>query len=201
MLLLSTMQSRCAWVKSSNPLSVTYHDTEWGVPIHDDQKLFEFIVLESAQAGLSWQTILNRREGYRSAFHRFDPKKVAAMTTKEVEQLMQDQAIIRNRRKIEATIKNARAFLAVQNEWGSFTAYAWKWVDGVPIQNAWKHRDEVPASTPLAHTMSADLKKRGFAFLGPTIWYAHMEAVGMVNDHTIDCFRYAEIKRLSREET
>lgn len=185
--------NRCKWVKTDNKLYLDYHDQEWGVPVTDDQTLFEFIVLESAQAGLSWELILKKREGYRRAFKGFDPKKVAKMTKKDVERLLKDESIIRNRLKIEATIKNAKAFLEVQKEFGSFAAYMWRWVDNTPIQNRWKSIKQIPAETELSKAMSKDLKKRGFSFLGPTVWYAHMQAVGMVNDHTINCFRYKEI--------
>jgi DNA-3-methyladenine glycosylase I len=188
--------TRCAWSEGSDENYVRYHDEEWAVPIRDDQKLFEFMVLESAQAGLSWRTILNRREGYRKAFKQFDPKKVAKMTEKDVERLMRDASIIRNRLKINATINNAKRFLEVQKEFSSFSTYMWSWVNGKPIQNAWKEGSEIPAITPLAVQMSKDLKKRGFTFLGPTIWYAHMQAVGMVNDHTKNCFRHKEVKMM-----
>lgn len=184
------MNKRCAWVNPNNGLYVNYHDTEWGVPVHDDQKLFEFIVLESAQAGLSWEIILKKREGYRKAFKNFDPKKVAKMTDTHVEKLLKDPSIVRNRLKVTATIENAKRFLEVQKEFGSFSDYMWGWVKGKPIQNAWKTIKQLPAKTPLAEAMAKDLKKRGFKFLGPTVWYAHMQAVGMVNDHTTDCFRY-----------
>lgn len=182
---------RCAWAK--NPLAIAYHDTEWGVPLHDDQKLFEFVVLEGAQAGLSWDTILAKRDAYRLAFDHFDPAKIAAYGSKEIERLMGNAGIVRNRMKIESAIKNARAFLAVQAEFGSFDAYQWRFVDGKSIENHWKEFSQIPASTPLSETISKDLKKRGFNFVGPTIVYAHMQAVGMVNDHTTDCFRYAEL--------
>lgn len=190
--------NRCAWVKLDNPLYIDYHDTEWAVPVFNDQKLFEFIVLESAQAGLSWEIILKKREGYRKAFKNFDPKKVAKMTNVDVEKSMQDVSIVRNRLKITATISNAQAFLAMQKEFGSFATYMWQWVQGTPIQNNLKHRDEIPAKSALAEAMAKDLKKRGFKFLGPTVWYAHMQAVGMVNDHTIDCFRHKEVQRYSQ---
>ena len=184
--------TRCRWSGSEDPLYIAYHDTEWGVPVFDDQKLFEFIVLESAQAGLSWKTILNRREGYRNAFKNFDPAEVAKMTEEDVERLMRDASIIRNRKKIEATIKNAKAFLKVQDEFGSFANYMWGFTGGKPILNSW-NTGEIPAITPLSMDMAKDLKRRGFAFLGKTTWYAHMQAVGMVNDHEVDCFRYHEV--------
>ncbi len=184
---------RCAWAEGKGPLYETYHDTEWGVPVYDDQKLFEFIVLESAQAGLSWQTVLNKREGYRKAFKNFDPKKVAKMTPAEQTKLLLNPGIIRNRLKIAATITNAEAFLRIQKEFGSFTTYMWHWVDGKPIDAKRQAMSDVPAVTDLAIMMAKDLKKRGFKFLGPTVWYAHMQAVGIVNDHTIDCFRHKQI--------
>lgn len=176
-----------------NPKYVAYHDTEWGKPITDDRILFEFMVLESAQAGLSWETILNRREEYRKAFYGFEAVRVAKMTEKDVARLMQDAGIIRNGRKIRSAIKNAQAFLIAQKEHGSFARYMWSWVDQMPIQNNWSNITCVPATTPLAIQMSKDLKKRGFTFLGPTIWYAYMQAIGMVNDHTTDCFRHKEV--------
>lgn len=171
-----------------------YHDTQWGVPTTDDRVLFEFIVLESAQAGLSWQLILNKREGYRTAFADFDPHKVAIFTQKDIEHLMQDAGIVRNRKKIEATVQNAQAFLEVQKAYGSFAHYMWEWVDGVPLQGDIRHHTEIPAQTALSVEMSKDLKKRGFAFLGPVVWYSHMQAVGMVNDHERACFRHAEVR-------
>lgn len=186
-------RNRCAWVNLKNQRSIEYHDHEWGVPIHDDQKLFEFIVLESAQAGLSWEIILKKREGYRGVFKNFDPVKVARMTQDDVERLFKDASIIRNRLKIEATINNARQFIKIQKEFSSFSAYMWKVVDGKPIQNKWKDINSLPKTTKLAVDMAKDLKKRGFIFLGPVVWYAYMEAVGMVNDHTVDCFRFSEV--------
>ncbi len=183
---------RCAWVEEGNTLYEKYHDTEWGVPVKEDQKLFEFLVLEGAQAGLSWITILRKREGYRAAFKNFDPKKVACMTEKDVEKLMQDPAIVRNRLKINATIENAKAFLKIQKEFGSFSKYIWAFTGGKQIQNKRKTIKDIPAVTPLAEEISKDLKKRGFRFVGPTIMYAHIQATGMVNDHTIDCFRYKQ---------
>ena len=188
--------NRCIWANPNNELYVKYHDTEWSVPVYDDQKLFEFIVLESAQAGLSWEIILKKREGYRNAFLDFDPHMVARLDDAHVEQLLNDEGIIRNRLKIQSTIKNARAFLAIQEEFGSFSAYMWNWVDNAPIQNTWKSHTEVPATTDLSIAMSKDLKKRGFGFLGPTVWYAHMQAVGMVNDHVTSCFRHKEIREI-----
>lgn len=188
------MKKRCTW-PGEDPLYIKYHDEEWGVPVKDDQELFEFITLEGAQAGLSWITILKKREGYRKAFKNFDPKKCAKLTEKDVEKLMQDESIVRNRLKINSVITNAKAFLAIQKEFGSFSKYMWDWVDGKPIQNKFKNISDVPAVTKLAETMAKDLKKRGFKFLGPTIWYAHMQACGMVNDHTTDCFRHKEVSK------
>lgn len=187
---------RCTWVNNKNSAYVKYHDKEWGVPVFDDQTLFEFIVLESAQAGLSWEIILNKRDGYRKLFKNFDPKKVALFTKRDVARLLKDERIVRNRLKIEATITNARAFRSIQKEFGSFSNYMWGWVNNTPIQNAWKHDEPLPAVTELATAMSKDLKKRGFKFLGPTVWYAHMQAVGMVNDHSVECFRYHEVKHM-----
>ena len=191
------MKNRCAWVKDFDPMMVDYHDQEWGVPVHDDRKHFEFLVLEGAQAGLSWSTILHRREGYRKAFSGFDPEKVARYTDKRIEQLTADASIIRNRQKIAATVKNAHAFLAVQEEFGSFDAYCWRFVGGRPLVNRWKDTSQVPATSPESDAFSKDLKTRGFGFVGSTIVYAHMQAVGMVNDHLIDCFRYSEVQRLT----
>lgn len=183
------MKTRCAWVPPDNQLYEEYHDKEWGVPVHDDRLHFEFLILEGAQAGLSWLTILKRREAYRKAFDHFDPKKVAKYDQKKIEELMQNEGIIRNRLKIESAVTNATAFLEVQKEFGSFDKYIWSFVGGKPIQNKWKSRDQVPAKTPEAEKLSKDLMKRGFRFVGPTIIYAHMQAIGMVNDHTVDCFR------------
>ena len=182
---------RCGWA-GNDPLYRAYHDREWGVPVHDDRTLFEFITLEGAQAGLSWLTILRKREGYRSAFAGFDPETVAGFDALKVAELLADPGIVRNRLKVESTIGNARAFLKVQEEFGSFDAYVWRFVEGKPIRNAWKSLQEIPASTPLSDALSRDLKKRGFRFVGSTICYAHMQATGMVNDHTTDCFRWLE---------
>ena len=186
--------SRCAW-STNNPLMIAYHDTEWGVPLHDDQKLFEFLILEGMQAGLSWSTILNKRENFRRAFAEFDVEKVAHFGTREIDRLLQDAGIIRNRLKIEAAINNAQRFSEVQKEIGSFDAYVWGFVNGRPIQNGFKSLQEIPAKTPLSDAISKDLKARGFKFVGSTIVYAHMQATGMVNDHTVDCFRYKEVDR------
>ncbi len=188
-----TAPCRCPWVDQSKPDYVAYHDTEWGVPIHDDRLIFEFITLEGAQAGLSWYTILRRREGYRQAFAGFDPEEVARFNNERVSTLLQDPGIIRNRAKVEATVTNARAFLKVQAEFGSFAAYIWRFVDGRPRVSELRSLADFPVTSPAAEALSRDLKQRGFRFVGPTICYAHMQATGMVNDHTIDCFRRDEI--------
>lgn len=181
--------NRCSWC-GDDPLYVRYHDEEWGVPVHHDATLFEFLVLEGAQAGLSWLTILRRRDAYRSAFAQFSAEKVARFGDRDIERLVGDASIIRNRAKIRAAIGNARAFLEVQEEFGTFDAYIWRFVEGRPLRNAWGRLEDIPAMTPLSETISKDLKGRGFGFVGPTIVYAHMQATGMVNDHLIDCFRY-----------
>ncbi|MRR56183.1 MAG: DNA-3-methyladenine glycosylase I [Deltaproteobacteria bacterium] len=191
----SATLARCAWV-GEDPLYRAYHDNEWGVPVYDDNLLFEFLTLEGAQAGLSWLTILRKRSGYRDAFAGFDPEVVARFDAEKVAALLANPGIVRNRLKVESTITNARAFLAVQQEFSSFEAYQWRFVDGKPIRNAWKNIGEVPASTPVSDAMSRDLKQRGFRFVGSTICYAHMQAVGMVNDHTVDCFRWREISEM-----
>lgn len=188
-----TAEKRCQWTAGGNALYLDYHDREWGVPLHDDRALFEFLVLEGAQAGLSWSTILNKREGYRRAFAGFDPRQVARFTPARVEKLLQDPGIVRNRLKVESAVSNARAFLEVQEAFGSFDAYIWRFVDGRPIQNAWTRLKQIPASTPASDAISKDLKQRGFRFVGSTIIYAHMQATGMVNDHTTDCFRWREL--------
>ena len=180
---------RCPWVDISKPDYVAYHDEEWGVPVHDDRKLFEFLVLEAAQAGLSWYTILRKREGYRQAFDDFDAHKIIHYDEVKVQALMNNPGIIRNRLKILATISNARHFLAIQEEFGSFDAYIWRFVDGKPIVHEFQHLADYPATSPQAQALSKDLKKRGFKFLGPTVCYAHMQATGMVNDHALGCFR------------
>lgn len=187
-----TTISRCPWC-GDDPLYVRYHDDEWGVPVHDDRKLFEFLILEGAQAGLSWLTILRRREGYRQAFADFDAERVALFDDDDFDRLVQDASIIRNRAKIRAAIGNAQAFLAVQEESGSFDTYIWAFVEGSPIQNSWCELGDLPATTPLSEKISKDLKTRGFRFVGPTIVYAHMQATGMVNDHLVSCFRYRTI--------
>jgi len=181
---------RCSW--PSTELDIAYHDREWGVPVHDDQVLFEFLILEGAQAGLSWSTILKKRENYRRAFARFDPKKVARFDAARKRLLMKDEGIVRNRLKIESTVSNAHAFVAVQKEFGSFDRYIWQFVGGQPIRNSRKGRD-IPARTAESDAMSKDLQKRGFRFVGSTICYAFMQAVGMVNDHTVDCFRHRQV--------
>jgi len=182
---------RCGWAR--NDLAIEYHDTEWGVPLHNDQKLFEFIVLEGAQAGLSWDTILKKREAYRRAFAGFDVEKVARFGEKQIEKLLSDPGIIRNRLKIASAINNARAFIKVAEEFGSFDSYIWRFVDGKPLINRWKELSEIPARTPLSDLISKDLKKRGFSFVGSTIVYAHMQATGMVNDHLTSCFRFKDL--------
>ena len=192
---MNTAPTRCSWARSDNPLMVRYHDEEWGVPIHDDRKHFEFLILEGAQAGLSWSTILNKREGYRNAFSGFDPVKVARYTAKRIETLTLNPAIIRNRLKIESAVKNAKAFLAIQQEFGTFDAYCWRFVDGRPKLNRWKTMKQIPATSPQSDAFSKDLKRRGFNFVGSTIIYAHMQAVGMVNDHIVECFRHDEVSR------
>lgn len=178
---------RCSWAQ--DPLMVEYHDKEWGVPVHDDAALFEMLTLEGAQAGLSWSTILKRRQTYRDAFDNFDPFKVSGYTQKDVKRLLADKGIIRNRLKVQSTISNAKQFLKIQQEFGSFDRYIWRFVDGIPIRNNFKTHSQIPSSTMLSDKISKDLQKRGFSFVGTTICYAFMQAVGMVNDHTVDCFR------------
>ena len=184
-------KKRCDWAK--NPLAVVYHDEEWGSPLHDDRLLFEFLILEGAQAGLSWDTILKKRPHYRKVYKRFDPKKVARFGKAEVERLLADPGIVRNRLKVESSIQNAKLFLEVQKEFGSFDAYIWDFVGGKPRRNRWKQMGQVPATTPESDAMSKALKKRGFRFVGSTICYAFMQATGMVNDHTTSCFRYRQV--------
>ena len=186
---------RCGWC-GTDELYVAYHDEEWGVPVRDDRTLFEFLILEGAQAGLSWSTILNKREGYRRLYDGFDPQIVARYDAGKRAELLSDPAIVRNRAKVAASIGNARSFLDVQSEFGSFSDYIWRFTDGRPIQNRWKTLADIPAITPLAETISKDLKKRGFKFVGPTIIYAHLQATGMVNDHLVSCFRHAEVAAL-----
>ena len=183
------MKKRCLW-PSDDKLMIKYHDKEWGVPVYDDRVQFEFLILEGAQAGLSWSTILNKRDGYRKAFADFDVEKVARFTKKRIEKLLLDPAIVRNRLKVKSAVTNAKAFLAVQNEFGSFSDYIWGFVDGQPIQNRFKKDGDIPATSPESDQLSKDLKQRGFKFVGSTIIYAHMQATGLVNDHVVGCFRY-----------
>lgn len=187
-----TQPSRCEWA-GTDPVYVSYHDHEWGVPVHDDRRLFEFLILEGAQAGLSWSTILNKRDNYRRAFAGFEPAVVAAFDDAKSAELLADPGIVRNRLKVKAAVTNARAFLVVQEEFGSFDAYVWQFVGGQPVQNRWTRLGEIPAETDESRALSKDLKRRGFTFVGPTICYAFMQAVGMVNDHITTCFRYAEL--------
>lgn len=186
---------RCEWAKID--LAIIYHDTEWGVPVHEDNLHYEYIVLDGAQAGLSWDTILKKRENYRKAFDGFDPQKVARYTGRRVENLLQNPGIIRNRLKVNSAIKNAKAFLKVQEEYGSFDAYIWQFVEGETIHNKWKKLEDVPPTSTESDAMSKDMKSRGFNFVGSTICYAYMQAAGMVNDHVISCFRYKAIKKMS----
>ena len=186
------MKTRCSWA-GADPDYVRYHDREWGVPVHDDRRLFEFLILEGAQAGLSWLTILKKRPNYINAYDNFDPHKVAAYNSRKVKALISNAGIIRNRLKIEASIQNARSYLAVQQEFGSFDKYVWQFVGGKTLKNSWQATAEIPAQSEASAAMSSDLKKRGFKFVGPTICYAFMQATGLVNDHTVDCFRYEEV--------
>jgi len=185
---------RCDWL-TEDETYIAYHDTEWGMPVHDDGKLFEMLILEGAQAGLSWLTVLKRRETYRTAYDTFDPAKIAQWDQDKIESLLKDPGIIRNRLKVEAAKTNALAFLQIVEKFGSFDQFIWSFVGGRPIRNSWENISEIPATTPASDTMSKDLRKRGFKFVGPTICYAFMQAVGMVNDHTVDCFRYKELPR------
>ncbi len=187
-------KQRCQWVHNQPDIYIDYHDKEWGVPVYEDRKIFEMLVLESAQAGLSWLTILKRREGYLKAFVNFDYEKVSQFTEQDVEKLIKDEGIIRNRKKIEATINNAKIFMLIQQEFGSFSKYIWGFVGGKPIQNKFKVMSEIPATSTISDILSKDLKKRGMKFIGSTIIYAHMQAMGMVNDHEKTCFRYCEVK-------
>jgi DNA-3-methyladenine glycosylase I len=191
---MATTIKRCSWVSVDNPLMLEYHDGEWGVPVHDDRKHFEFLVLEAAQAGLSWSIVLKKREGYRRAFAEFDPEKVARFTAPRIEKLVLNPEIIRNRMKIEAAVRNARALLKLQEEFGSFDSYCWRFVDGKPKVNRWKIMRQIPATSLESDAFSKDLKQRGFSFVGSTVIYAHMQAVGMVNDHLVDCFRYRKLR-------
>jgi len=187
------MAKRCEWAGTEQGLMQKYHDEDWGKPVHDDQKLFEFLILEGAQAGLSWNTILNKRENYRKAFHKFDAGKIAKYTAKDVQRLLRNAGIVRNRLKIAATITNAKNFLEVQKEFGTFDKYIWQFVKGKPVKNKIKAMKEIPATTEKSDAISKDLKERGFKFVGSTICYAFMQAVGMVNDHETECFRYKEV--------
>jgi DNA-3-methyladenine glycosylase I len=189
------MQKRCAWC-GDDPLYITYHDEDWGVPVHDDRKLFEMLILEGAQAGLSWLTILKKRQNYRKAFDDFDAEKVARYSQTELDRLLADPGIIRNRLKIESAIKNARGVLAVIEEFGTLDSFLWRYVDGIPQQNAWTSSAELPARTEVSDMMSKDLKRRGFNFVGPTICYAFMQSIGMVNDHVVDCFRHEQVRQI-----
>ena len=189
---MDARQRRCDWV-GTNPLEIAYHDTEWGVPVHEDRRLFESLILEGAQAGLNWLTVLKKREGYRQAFAGFDPAAVARFDEATVERLLDDPGIIRHRLKIRSAIQNARAFLKIQEAYGTFDAYVWQFVEGRPQVNRWRSLAEIPAQTPASQRLSKDLKARGFNFVGPTICYAFMQAMGLVNDHTVDCFRYHEV--------
>jgi DNA-3-methyladenine glycosylase I len=198
---ISAIQIRCQWaVTAGNELMAQYHDTEWGVPLREDQRLFEFLILEGAQAGLSWQTVLKKRENYRKAFHNFDAQRIARYGEKDVSRLLADPGIIRNRLKIAATISNAREYLRVVEETGSFSDYLWQFVDGEPVPSRFSTLKQIPATTPQSDAMSKALKKRGFRFVGSTICYAFMQAAGMVNDHTTDCFRHNEVSKLSRRK-
>ena len=192
------LTKRCAWA-ATGPLETAYHDAEWGVPVHDDRLLFEFLILEGAQAGLSWSTILRKRDAYRRAFQGFDPQKVSRFDPRRRRALLADEGIVRNRLKIESAVRNAQAFLGVQSAFGTFDTYVWQFVDGSPIRNAWKSPAKVPASTPVSDAMSKDLKARGFNFVGSTICYAFMQAVGMVNDHVVGCFRWQQLNAPSRD--
>ena len=187
---------RCTWAEGGAPNYLDYHDREWGVPVRDDRGQFEFLILEGAQAGLSWSTVLNKRDGYRKLFAGFDPDKVARFSDKRIERMLEDPAIIRNRLKVQSAVINARAFLEVRAEFGSFSDYIWRFVDGKPVQNSFRKDSEVPATSPISDAISKDLRQRGFKFVGSTIIYAHMQATGMVNDHLTSCFRYEECRAL-----
>lgn len=191
-------KKRCPWALAGNDAYIAYHDNEWGVPVTDDRKQFEFLILESAQAGLSWSTVLNRREGYRRAFADFDAEKVARFTPKRVDKLLADTGIIRNRMKVEAAVNNARRFLTLQEEFGSFCAYIWEFVEGKPVQNNWERQADLPATSPVSDALAKDMKQRGFKFVGSTILYAHLQATGLINDHIKSCFRHAACARLAR---
>jgi DNA-3-methyladenine glycosylase I len=200
--IMSNVQpKRCSWVNVEHELMRDYHDREWGVPTHDDRRHFEFLILEAAQAGLSWSIVLSKREGYRRAFSQFDPEKVARYSQARIDKLTADPGIIRNRAKIVAAVRNAKAFLTVQEEFGSFDAYCWRFVAGRPRQNRWSSQGEIPATTAESDAFSRDLKLRGFSFVGSTVIYGHMQAVGMVNDHLVDCFRYRDVRRLGNSSS
>lgn len=196
---MSRKITRCKWAEGNSPGYIEYHDREWGVPVFDDRVQFEFLILEGAQAGLSWSTILNKRDGYRKAFAGFDPQEVARFSSKRVEKLLQDPGIVRNRLKVNSAVNNAKAFLAVQEEFGSFSNYIWRFVDGTPIRNRHRKDSDIPATSPESDALSKDLKKRGFKFVGSTIVYAHMQATGMINDHVLGCFRHKECAALAAE--
>jgi DNA-3-methyladenine glycosylase I len=186
-------KKRCSWVNADDPLMLEYHDREWGVPVHNDRRHLEVLVLSGAQAGLNWSLVLKKREGYRRAFDKFEPEKVARYSEKQIQTLLADPQIIRNRMKIEAAVRNARAFLTIQEEFGDFDSYCWRFVGGQPKLNRWKVTRQIPATSPESEAFSKDLKQRGFSFVGPTVAYAYMQAAGLVNDHLVDCFRYREI--------
>lgn len=191
------MKKRCLWCQNTFEQYVNYHDEEWGVPVHDDQTHFEFLTLESAQAGLSWSTILKKREGYRKAFSNFEVQKVAPFSEKKIQELLNNAAIVRNELKIRSAVNNARQFIEIRKAFGSFDNYIWSFVDGKPIQNHWKNQEDIPATTPLSDRFSKDLKQRGFKFVGSTTMYAHLQACGLVNDHLVSCFRHAEVKGMA----
>ena len=193
--------TRCKWAEGGNVDYIRYHDEEWGVPVHDDRVHYEFLILEGAQAGLSWSTILNKRDGYRKAFAEFEPAKVARFTNKRIAKLLENPAIVRNRLKVTSAVNNAKAFLKVQKEFGSFSDYIWEFVDGKPIQNRFRKDSDIPATSPESDALSEDLKKRGFKFVGSTIIYAHMQATGLVNDHVTGCFRYKPVVALGRKRS
>lgn len=193
------MKKRCDWC-GNDLVYIKYHDNEWGVPLYDDRSLFEFLILEGAQAGLSWITILKKRDNYREAFHNFDCDIIARYTENDVNRLLANTGIVRNRLKINSAIKNARAVLDIKKEFGTLEAYFWRFVDGVPIQNSWKSTGEIPTTAEVSDLMSKDLKNRGFNFVGPTIMYAFMQAIGMVNDHLVDCYRYSEIQKMGKRQ-
>jgi DNA-3-methyladenine glycosylase I len=191
----SAQTRRCSWVNADDVLLLEYHDREWGIPAHSDRKHFEVLILSGVQAGLNWSLVLKKRDGYRRAFNKFDPEKIARYSEMQIRKLLSDPEIIRNRMKIEAAVRNARAFLKVQEEFGKYDSYCWRFVDGRPKLNRWKTAKQIPARSPESERLSKDLKQRGFNFVGPTVMYAYMQAIGMVNDHTVDCFRYREIAR------